>query len=383
MTKILTAFIEEIDDVSAAVAEICEQIEPEKNFSKNSVGIISCYSEFLDSGVVAAISEKLGIPIAGTTTLSGASGDRFGNFSLSLFVITSDSAKFSLGLTEPLSLENIDENIERTYKAAASGEKAKLALVFAPLIFNISGDRYISAFDKASGGVPVFGTTAVDHNDDYHEAAVIFGKEKYNDRFAFILISGDIDPKFFVATISDENIYEQTAVITASEGNILKEIDGQPLMKYFESVGLAKNGEIRGINALPFFIGFGDGAKPIVRAMFAITPDGFAVCGGDMPVGASISVGTYDKEDVLVHTRLVSEKAKTAANKGIVAFSCIGRCLSLGADSDAELTGVTETISGGVPYVLSYSGGEFCPVYTAHGESTNRFHNNTFIACAF
>ena len=48
MIKTLTAQTHEIDDVELAVSEILEQLNVGEKLLKNTVGILTCYTEFID-----------------------------------------------------------------------------------------------------------------------------------------------------------------------------------------------------------------------------------------------------------------------------------------------------------------------------------------------
>jgi hypothetical protein len=69
----------------------------------------------------------------------------------------------------------------------------------------------------------------------------------------------------------------------------------------------------------------------------------------------------------------------------ILMFSCVGRYFYLGYDPMREMEKVRELMDGtGIPYQLTYSGGELCPVYETEksdGSITNRSHNMTFAIC--
>ncbi|MCL2809917.1 MAG: hypothetical protein FWD24_07645, partial [Treponema sp.] len=67
MIKMFSAFTEEIDDVDAAISEILSQLDLEHSLMKNSIGILHCYHEFIDSGAVKTLSEKLPFDIIGIT----------------------------------------------------------------------------------------------------------------------------------------------------------------------------------------------------------------------------------------------------------------------------------------------------------------------------
>jgi small ligand-binding sensory domain FIST len=124
----------------------------------------------------------------------------------------------------------------------------------------------------------------------------------------------------------------------------------------------------------------------VVRVMFALTPEGAAVCGGDIPEGATMSVGHIDAEKVLSTTRGALSKALLRRDDAcFLIFSCVGRYFALAHETTAEMELVQDVMKGNeIPFMFVYSGGEMCPVgqKTAEsGELTNRNHNDTFVLC--
>ena len=168
MLKAFTAFTNEIDDTEQAVTELLAQLGMEEGLLKNSVGIVSCYTEYLDSGVIEALNRRLPFDVLGTTTIANASRDEVGEMMLNLMVLTSDDVSFATGLTEPI-LGESEEPIRKAYETAAArlDGKPRLIISFAPLLLNVGGDYFIHAFDSVSGGIPNFGAITVDHNPDY------------------------------------------------------------------------------------------------------------------------------------------------------------------------------------------------------------------------
>ena len=384
MIRSFTASTAEIDDVEAAVSELFSLLDCENNLLKNSVGIVSFYSEFSDTGVLSALAEKLPFPVVGTTTLATGTQGMFGQFELGIIVFTSDDVEFEAVLSGSLS-ERLDEPIEKMYAEAVSGhaKKPALMLTFAPLIFQYAGDLYVELLDKLSGGVPNFGTLAVDHNTDYHEAATIFNGEVHKDKAAVVLFFGEVEAEFHIVSMPRERIMKQMAVVTESDGNILKSINNKPISDYFETMGLAKNGVINeGAFSVPYAIDYNDSTPPVSRSIFALTPEGYGVVGGLMPEGTTLLIGGMNKNDVINTTEgKIEEVLSAPENKVLLMYSCIGRSLALGADILAELECVQEKMGDSVPYLISYSGGEICPVYGESG-AKNRFHNNTLVICA-
>ena len=61
--------------METAVSEILEQLDVEHTLLAHSLGILHCYSEFCENGIVKAICEKLPFDVVGNTTSSlSASG---------------------------------------------------------------------------------------------------------------------------------------------------------------------------------------------------------------------------------------------------------------------------------------------------------------------
>jgi hypothetical protein len=307
--------------------------------------------------------------------------------SLILTVLTSDDVEFSTGITAPIPEED-PELLKQAYEKAAGGKTAKPALMlsFAPLLMNVSGDFFVDAFSEISGNVPNFGTLAVDHNSDYHEAQTILNGKAFRDRYVFVLVYGDIHPRFFVGGIAEEKAFRDKGVVTASAGNQLQGVNDVTVADYLSGLGLSKdeNGAIIGVNSFPFILDYGDGTQPIIRVMFAITPDGSAVCGGKVPVGATLTVGSINAEEVLTTSERLLKKALAAGqSSGMLIFSCVGRYFAQGFDTTAEMAKTEEILGKTLPFHLCYSGTELCPVYGKDGSLKNRSHNDTMVICVF
>ena len=383
MIKALTAHTAEIDDIEGAVAEICGQLDLERNLLRHSAGILTCYPEFIDSGVVKALCDRLPFPVVGATTLATAVRGECGQLILGLMVLTSDDATFGTATTKSLP-GDMDGALSDAFAdaSAALGQAPGMVFSFLPLIYHYAGDQYIASLDRISGGLPHFGTICIGQKTDYSDLYTIYNGEVCRDEMAMLLIGGDIDPTFFVVSVATAKAQEQTAIITSSQGNILKEVNNMPLAQYLETLNLAKDGKIiEGVNAIPFVIDYNDGTQPVARAMFTITPEGYGVCGGVMPVGLALAIGSMDRDDVITTTAETIEAAlATKKNSAMLMFSCIGRNLALGFDTMAEMDCVISHMGNKVPFLMAYSGGEVGPMAHENGYY-NRFHNNTFVAC--
>ncbi|MDR1136035.1 MAG: FIST C-terminal domain-containing protein [Clostridiales Family XIII bacterium] len=387
MIRTLIAYTEEIDDVNLAVNEVKSRLGVDESLLKNTVGIIACHYEFVFSGVVKALTEALPFDVVGTITAAGAVPTGSGGLLLTLVVLTSDEAEFVSVLTPSLESE-AGKIIEQSYldAAAARDSKPALVLAFAPFMIQNSGDEYVNVLTKASGGVPVFGTLAVDDTLDFANCFMLHNGEHSRDQMAMLLIYGDIQPKFFIATISDSKILNKEALITSSEGHILKSLNDRAVVEFFNDLGLTQASETQyAMTSLPFMLDYHDGSPQVSKVFIGLTPEKYAICAGAMPEGATLRLGVFDKEDVLFTTgnSLKTALENTENASVMLIYSCISRNMTLGAESMAELALITELAGAKLPFMTAYSGGEICPTQITDGTAVNRFHNNALIGCIF
>jgi hypothetical protein len=382
MIKALTARTFEIEDPDAAVAEIKKQIDFSR-LRNNSLGIIMCYTEFVDTGVAGAVSAAMPFDVIGCTTAGTAVAVELGEMMLSLMVLTSDDVFFTAGVSGSLTEER-DAPIAAAYGAATTQrpEKPAMMLVFAPFIRTVGGEAIVESINKASGGTPLFGALAIDTSSDFSLNQILFNGTNSNVCLAFALLYGDIHPSFYIASVSEDKMQKRKGTITKSRGNILMEVNNMPLMDYLGSLGFRKKTGAWETASFPVIVDCQDGTKPLCRSIYLITQEGYAACGGYMPENAALSLGFIDYADVLRTTGETIQKLLTDNHEDscLLMFSCLTRYLVLGTDTTAEMKKVTESIAGTTDYQFAYAGGEICPVYTGTG-TVNRFHNCTFIAC--
>ncbi|MDR1083141.1 MAG: FIST C-terminal domain-containing protein [Coriobacteriales bacterium] len=390
MIKTFSAFTSEIDDVEAAVAEILRQLPEKDQLLANTIGLVSCIPEFIETGVVEALQEAVPFALVGQSTIAAASPGSSSLEILNVMLITSDELSFAYGQTAPITSTDT-ALLADAYHAVLDDyeEKPTLILIYAPLLLNVGGDFMVKTFDELSDHTPLFGSLAVDNTIDYHKASVIYQGKAAADQLAFVAIFGDIKPRFYQATISHESIFEEKGVVTSSEGNQLKMVDDKPAVEFLKNKGLVAvaNGVIEGVNSFPYIVDFNDGTPPVIRVIFATTPEGYAVCLGDIPEGSTLSVGHFDEDEILATTKkgLATFKADENQHGGIF-FSCVGRYFTMVLDPAGEANEMHELIDPlDFPYILNYSGGEICPMTNITDETnlTNRFHNSTFIALTF
>jgi hypothetical protein len=389
MTVLMTAYTTEIDDTDVAVEEILEQLDLQ-GLAQNSVGILTCIPEFIESGVVEALTEALPFELVGMTTIGCTTPDSDELDQLSLLVLSSDELRFKTLLSAPL-LTSDERIIHEAYLKAADGEdeKPSLILTFCPFQLSInSGDFFVSALDEISEGVPLFGALAIDNTIDYGKSQVISNGLATSNQMAAVLVFGQLAPRFYRATVARKKLADETGIVTRSQGNLLIEVDGKPARDFLLDNGLVlnKDGLFDGLNNFPVFVDYRDNTAAVLRSMLTVRPDGSLICGGDIQEGAILALGYLDDNEVLSSTAAKLAEMQIDANQAILIFSCIGRYFALGYDFEKEARMIHERYDAlGLPYTLTYAGGEICPVSlrSGEGELANRLHNNTFIAIVF
>jgi hypothetical protein len=379
----------ELDDPAIAVQEIMTQLEKIR-LLKNTIGILMCDPEFIDSGVYPAVCQALPFAVAGATTMSQGVNGVADILMLTLMVLTSDDVFFEAGFTEPI--PNGGDALAPTktvYEAVAAQlpEKPKLVLVFPPLLLQNSGDRYIEAFEGLCPDTPVFGTLAISDSIDFKNCCTLWNGESSLSRMAFILVAGNVSPHFFIATVSNTNTLPYSGEITKSEGNIVQEINDVRTSEYFESIGFAKHGVLdEGIQFVPLRLDLKkrtdyDGV-PVMRAMVTFDENGYGVGRGNMYQNSVFTLINPTGDDTMkTSTELVDKLAAVTNPQAAIIFSCLVRRMTLGDKPLTEANMIVEKLSGLVPFMFAYAGGEICPTSHSPTKVTNRFHNYSIIAC--
>lgn len=382
----------EADEVAVAVAEIIAQLNLDA-LKAHTIGLVSCLYDYIENGVVAALQEALPFDLIGQTSIATSTPDSDDLDQLSLLVLTSNEVAFKTSLSAAVDgTDTVPLADAYTQASIGHSEEPSLVLTYVPLLLTASGDFFVSATNSASRGASLFGSLAIDNTLDYRNSRVVYKGQGYRDRAAYVLFYGKMSPRFYLAGITHGRVFDKTGVVTKSTGSQLQTINDAPVAEFLASLGITANkeGEFVGINSFPYLVDYNDGTDPVIRVMFAVTPDGSAVCGGDIPVGATLAVSFFDSEEILTSSKASMDKlARDIASDGaqaVLCFSCIGRYFNLGYEPDAEAQLLHDALDAqGVPYSFTYSGGEICPVHIKNGsgeELANRAHNSTFVAVA-
>jgi hypothetical protein len=392
MIQVLTAFSKEPDNPEKVVADILQQLDLEHKRLKNAVGLLFGYVDFVNSGAVKALCAKLPFDVLGCTSQGFALHQAAEEIMLTLMVLTGDEVEFSAVLSEPLTPQtDMEANITELYRRAAAPlqEKPSLIFMFFPMSYAVLPGPAFEALDRESGGVPLFGSVAVDIATEIRTPQTIFNGETWKDRMSLVLITGIRDFKFFLMTLPRQDVLLQHAVVTEAEDNRIIALDHGPVINYFKKIGMIQEGGLLDIPyAFPLEVDFHDGKPPRTFAIYTTNPDGSISCGGSIPVGSIISLNSIGSKLVLetasrIANQIKDEWGKSKKYHGLLIIACFSRNVAL-ADPNEEMAAIqSELADFPLPYFFLYAGGEYCPTHTETGQLANGFYQYSIIACLF
>jgi len=385
MIKVLTAYTYELDNPEKAVQDILNQIDIKNSLLKNSIALLFCHVQFIEMGVMEAVCKNLPFDVVGCTSMYFALPSRSGEIMLTLTVLTSDDTEFAAGICEPLTVENAEDCINTLYQKTASslGGTPALAFAFPPTMLNVTIDIMAAALDRASGGLPVFGTVALDMDVHIRSPRTIYNGAVYSDRMPLLLFKGPVQPRFFSLRFPEKLSLAQDAVITGASGPKLISINNKPAASFLREVGLLHDDKSAYTHAIPLVIEGSDGVNPEVVVVQDIDSQGTLICSKHVPVGGILNIGAITDDHILESAKtLIQEIKQDEGGAGIFIFSCLLRSVALGGGAAAEVELIQRELSG-YPgsYLYLNSGGELCPQYVKPGKTANQALQYAIIAC--
>jgi len=380
---------EEIDDMELAVEELSSKAEGFQ-LEENSFGIVFVDEETEYEELYEGIREKWDIPFVGATAIATLN-DREGycRSGITIMLLTASDVKFAVGMTPALSVDNYMEPIKETYEQLESeldGEEVKLVLTFGGKAPEMAGDDIVEAIDAMGKGVKVYGALASDMFS-FQNYRAICNERIAKDAQAFVLIAGNVEPKFLsIKSLSGKANFSYE--VTKSKGNVVYRLGNGTFLEALDKSGLStdKTLVVAEFIQTPFITSFEkkDGIK--VEAMRNLTrlnrEDGSGLFLGGIYEGSSLEIGLLNQDDVRTTVRQafdeILEWLKTDGKdcSTILCCSCAARFLALGYNGLLEAESFQGRLPEGVSLIGLYSYGEFCP--TGEDDWCNVFHNSTF-----
>jgi len=408
MIKVVNAYTQELDDPGKAVGEILGAFDMKNGFLRNSVALLFCHSKFIETGIAESVYKSLPFDVLGCTSryfglsvITDASGTADapaveGGVMLTVTILTSDDIEFTTGISGSFNKENVDERVRELYSRTSSslGEPPSLVFAFPPMMIGLPADIMTASLDRACGGVPVFGSAALDMSTRIRHPKTIYKSSAGNgasaecgtfgDRMVLLLFKGPVKPRFFHSTFPEKSILSWDAVITEADGNRIISINNRPALLFINEQGFLQTGAHDDVMIYPLVVEYPGGDTDVV-VILEIDPEGHIMCSRNVRAGGLLNIGAITADSVLESAKLAArEFGKGGDGSVFLVFSCFLRNIVLGGSSRAEVELVSKELEGFKGSWLFFnSGGELCPVSTENGELANRFHQYALIACRF
>ena len=391
MIKSFMINITEIDDTEFALEELESQLSAQE-LLKNTVGIATVNTEFLNSGVYTGVVNALPFPVLGMSAYSQNANGNTGIFLFSIMVLTSDTCEFAHCVSEVIpEAGDVTALTQDLYKkiSVSLESRAKVAFLYAPFLPQQCPYNYLQSLSELDASLPVFGSIAsCEVTKMGVEERSLYGGAAYKDRLVMLLAAGDVSPRFYIGSITKESvIMPDIGEVTAAKDNIVMEVNNTKVDVAFKKIGF-EDGAIKDAGAitLVFIAEEKDSGGNVISATarsLYVVDDGIAAFGGRMAVGSTLSVAATTKEVILETGRDVLSQIKSEHHdKAVLLYSCLGRQIALLGEPMAEYDFIGEEFQGsGFTYVMAASGGELCPTSLTEAKAYNSEHNQTLIAC--
>ncbi len=256
----------------------------------------------------------------------------------------------------------------------------KTVLVFSEGL-NINGTELTAGISETLGAdVAVTGGLAGD-GSRFERTWVLSNGRISSDQIVAVGLYGD---KIHVSYGSKGGWAEFGIVreVTASDKNILHEIDGEPALDVYKKY-LGEQAKELPASALWYPIAIcpeNEGDEPIVRTVLAVDEDSKSMTfAGNLPTGCQIQLMRTNLDDLVDAAEDVAEM--TCKEQDIdeqqpvlsIAVSCVGRRLVMGGRTEDEIEAVHDVLPEGAHLLGFYSYGEISP----YVDGTCSLHNQT------
>ena len=386
-----TALTEEIDDLETGVEELAAQIAAGGELAKNSCGIVFCDYDLDGEELARCLKKRFPFPVIGVTGAGVITKERsFSDGAIALTVLTADDCCF-----QPMLVENDSVGgIEESYRCLPdNGAPARVVFAFAAHHSCIDANAMMAAFDRLTGGLPVFGGWASD-DWSFEYVGVLADGGFYRDRVVYMRICGNVHPQMVVSRGSGE-ISNFRKKVTKAEGRVVYELDGRGFVDVLQEVGLGTFGNevARNFLGTPFLVAkktAGGDEFSVMRVLKTLdreTNSGIFLA--DVPEDSEISITQLNHDEVVNTAQHAIDNllANIEGNAGgaystVFCVTCAARYSLILPDKEAEARLFGGKLAG-LNMMGFYSFGEFCPVGGRHsGKMYNAAHNETFALMA-
>ena len=306
-------------------------------------------------------------PLIGCSSIGSISTHGSCKDSVTVFIISSDSIKFSCGIGRDISKNPRLAGHNAAKQASNTRHNPKQAyIILSDSLAGNNADILRGSQEVFGTGFPIIGGGACDKSC-FQRTYQYMNSEILTDSVTGVLVSGSM--KLSIGKANGWQAIGKSHKVTKVKSNIVKEIDKKPAVKLYEEYFEKSFLELKNNRICSLGINYPIGMRPdnakeyVTRVPLAIEESGGLVFNADIQEGEDINLMIGDKDIVLESTeRAVIEAAKDIKNSKInfaVVFSDISRLLLLRKDAYKEIEIIKQHIGKSTPILGCYTFGEY------------------------
>lgn len=368
----------------AAAAEARDKLR-----SDAILGIVFATSKSSLEGVASGVASVLGsVPFIGCSTAGEFVTDRLSNGGVAVGLLASDEIGLSLGIGEglrantPRAVQQLVADLKKNRKHAPAGASNKTIFLLSDGLAG-NGEGLVDALAMEAGGAVAIAGGAAGDDATFKETYVFSNGRIAKDA----VVAAELTSKKKIGVGVNHGWCAASApgTVTRARGGTLIEIDGRPVMDFYQAYARKVGATLTPENQNHFVLTHELGIVMMnnelkVRAPLAVNADGTLLCATEVPEGKQVRIVEGDHDAIVAAARTAAETAmqslggQTAA--GAIVFDCVARKLVLDAGFKREVDAFREVVKAPVVGFNTY--GEIARV---RGQLSG-FHNTTAVVAA-
>jgi hypothetical protein len=236
----------------------------------------------------------------------------------------------------------------------------------------VNGTALAAGFADILPDLPVSGGLAGDGDRFTRTWTIVDGEPRSGWVSAVGFVGDDIEIGYGVGGGWD--IFGPERLVTRSFGNVLYELDSQPVLGLYRDYLGASASELPASGMFfPLEVRDLDN-RAMVRTVLQVNDtDGSMTFAGDIAQGASAQLMRASTDNLVHGAHLAAKQASLGGDEQLaIAVSCVGRRMVLGERTDEELESALEAFGPGTHMVGFYAYGELSP-----NDGVSDLHNQT------
>ena len=348
-------------DTTDALAEILETARERLAGDVPGAALLFAGQDYVHQEVLDGLAaEWPGLPLIGCTTDGEISSEQ-GYTEDSLLLVLFVGVRGQVGVGDALSADP-----EAATKAACEGLSGQLAITL-PASMDTNLGPVMRAL-RESLGCPLVGGASGDHRrfELIHQFA---GTQVYQDALPVLTLQGDVEVGMGLGCGWEP--VGTTYTVTGVEGNVLTQLDGQPVLEMLPSHAAMSRAEL-GEHPLAVFPP-GESSF-FLRPVFAVDLEAEVLAfAAEIPMGSRVRLTRVVREGILQGAEEAAQAATQALPnaKAALVFTCAARKWLMGTRIEQEAEHLR---SAGVPFVGFYGFAEIGPLGSGTG-----VHNQTCV----